>query len=96
MQSKTNSPNVTYNIQFYNVFVYLIDVFVYTIDSKSNCKLLKILLQQRGVLVCDACHDGTEAIELMLRSQSTRSLSYYDVVFMDSNMPKMVIISISM
>lgn len=46
--------------------------------------------------MCDACHDGTEAIELMLRSQSTRSLSYYDVVFMDSNMPKMVIISISM
>lgn len=51
--------------------------------------MLRILPLQRGVKVCDACFDGTESLQLVLHTPQ-HPLSYYDIIFMDSNMPKMV------
>ena len=73
---------------------YLSFISILFLDSKSNCKLLKILLLQRGVQVCDSCFDGAEALEIVLRKEPARPVTHYDIIFMDSNMPKMVSIYI--
>ena len=52
--------------------------------------MLKMLLLERSVKSCDACYNGAEALSAVLRSQPPRPLAHYDLVFMDSNMPKMV------
>ena len=55
-------------------------------DSESNRKMLKTLLVKRAVNA-DIAEDGRVAVDLLLKKKKS-----FDIVFMDCEMPVMVII----
>ena len=53
-------------------------------DNELNAEIAKELLEMTGISV-DIVSDGTEAVDQMLQCPD----GYYDIVFMDIQMPKM-------
>lgn len=77
-------------ICYYSPLLFTIRVHFHILDNVSNCKILKLLLLERSVQTCDICSNGIEALKTVLHSEASHPLSHYDLIFMDSNMPKMV------
>lgn len=53
-------------------------------DSKSQCLVLKNLLQHFGIAVVDFCHDGEAALTILSKSKKD-----YDAIFVDLHMQGM-------
>ena len=55
------------------------------VDVLSNRKVLAAILRKKGV-EADLCENGLECLEAV----KNKGLSYYDIIFMDNQMPLMV------
>lgn len=63
--------------------------FMVVDDAVSNCKMLARLLSQRSCKVVDTAFNGLELLDATLYYKPGR-VNFYDFIFIDSNMPKMV------
>lgn len=61
-------------------------LFGHFLDVLSNRKLLSFLIQKIGNNVIDFAEDGDIAVEAI----KTKGNNYYDIIFMDNTMPRMV------
>ena len=69
------------------MYVYVLLCSIGTIDAESNSKMLKMLLSKIGVSSFTA-ENGQVAVDMVLQDKDL-----FDVVFMDNQMPVMVVIS---
>ena len=67
---------------FHVYFIYFFPFFV--LDVKSNRKMLLYLLEKYGIKSNECC-DGMEAV-----NEIKSKLDFYDILFMDNQMPNMV------
>lgn len=65
--------------------------FLLVDDTASNCKMLKMLLNRKGI-ECDIANNGLEAVNVYkvpCTDTGARRSAVYDVIFMDHTMPIM-------